>query len=167
MARGACGDSSSKACIRNGISDPGFFESFQSQLATVAQPAGAPVGRRVIATPCQGIIESQLKPFLNDFSLRLANQGDVDFYVACAFHSSFSREIGHLFIGADVFLAAVGIAAVVELVSAEENILGVNPFSQCQCEGKKYGISRRNVGDGNAATHFACAPTFGNLDPVG
>ena len=68
-------------------------------------------------------------------ALLMCNKRRVDCQSAFAFDAGFGGKVGHLFEGVDVFFAAVGIAAVVELIGAEKNIRRVNSLRQGEREG--------------------------------
>jgi len=153
--------------IGNRIGNPCFFESFQSQLATVTKTTGAMIGHRIIATPRQAVFDSQFHAFGNDFALGHVKQGGVYFHTASAFDSRLGGEIGHPFIRLNIFLPTIGVTAVVELIGAKKNIFGLDPFRQCQCERKKYSVPRRNISNGNAVGYFGGVAAFGNIDVVG
>src|ERR1051325_3732422 len=91
----------------------------------------------------------------------------VDSCFLCPLDAGFGREVRHPLERADVFLAAVGIAAVVELVGAEKNVRGAELLGEREAEGEKDGVARRHVCDGNAACDLACAPALGHGDRVG
>jgi hypothetical protein len=84
-----------------------------------------------------------------------------------AFDPGFSRQVRHLLEGLDIFLTAIGIAAVIELIGAEKNILGGDTFGETQSKSKKDRVARRHIGRRNAVTHFPLASVFGNLDAIG
>ena len=73
---------------------------------------------------------------------------------ALAFDSGLGRQIGHRLECANVFLAAIRIAAVIELVGAEEDIAGFEALRQSQSKSEENRISRRYIGDGYAARPF-------------
>src|SRR6266508_1527436 len=105
------------------IGRAGFFETFESELATIAQAAGAAIGARIVATPGKRVVEPKIETCPNDLCLCQVKQGGVNFQVASAFHAGFSGEIGHLFKRPYIFFLAVGIAVVVELIGAKKDIL--------------------------------------------
>src|SRR5438132_12723077 len=124
MAQAALDGLGSKTDVSKRIVEPSLLETFQAELATVAQPAGASLWRRIIATPGETIVYAKFNAFSNDLSLGHFNQRHVNLDPALAFRSGLGRQIGHRLEGADVFVSAVRIAAVIELVSAEEDISG-------------------------------------------
>src|SRR5207244_13012544 len=166
MAQGAWVELPLKTRVGDRICDPRIFQPFQSELTAITEPTGSPVRTWIITTPSERVIEAQLEPFFYDFFLRQVNQGGVDFDAAFALHPGLSGEIRHSFEGADVFLTAVGITAVVELIGAKGDVLSFNPLRQRPCKGKKNRISRRHVSDRYAPRDFAVASTFGNCDLV-
>ena len=62
-------------------------------------------------------------------------------------YAGFCGEVGHRFVGGDEFGAAVGVAAVVERVNADEKIGAFEHFGPRQSIGKKDGVAGRDVGD--------------------
>src|SRR5436305_14465472 len=118
MAQGAWIELPLKTRVGDRICDPRLFEPFQSELAAVTEPTGSPVRTWIITTPSERVIEPQLEPFFYDFFLRQVNQGGVVFDAAFALHAVLRGAIRHLFQGPDVFLTAVGLADVVQLIVA-------------------------------------------------
>ena len=84
-----------------------------------------------------------------------------------SFHASFGSKVGHLFKGPDIFLAAVRIAAVVELVGAEEDIFGPEFFCQGESEREKDRVPSWHIGRRNALWNFLRASPLGHFDLIG
>src|SRR5207244_12683188 len=130
MAQGAWVELPLKTRVGDRICDPRLFEPFQSELAAVTETTGSPVRTWIITTPRERVIEPQLEPFFYDFFLRQVNQGGMDFDAAFALHPGLSGDIRHSFEGADVFLTAVGLTAVVELIGAKAEVPSFKPLAQ-------------------------------------
>ncbi len=69
----------------------------------------------------------------------------------------FGSKIGHAFVCFQVFGSAIGIAAVINGINAQEYIVGACDFSICEGEGEKNGIPGRNIGDWYLLRHLCKA----------
>ena len=149
------------------IGRAGFFETFESELATIAQAAGTSIGARIVATPGERVVEPKIETCPNDLCLCQVKQGGVNFQVASALHAGFGGEIGHSFIRPNIFFAAVGIAAVVELIGAKKDILSFDALGPGEREGKKNRVARGHVGAGYALRDRRFATSLRHFDLIG
>ena len=86
-------------------------------------------------------------PFLMICGFGHLNQWRMDLQPTLAFDAGFGGEIGHPLKGANIFLAAIRIAAVVELVGAEKDIVGFDALRQTReqkTERSYYAPARRS-----------------------
>ena len=72
------------------------------------------------------------------------------------------REVRHLLVGANVLRPAVGIAAVVERVHADEDVSSAEHLRPRQREREEDRVARRDVRDRHAVTQLAGEPILGN-----
>ena len=81
-----------------------------------------------------------------------------------AFNASFGGEIGHALKGFDVLGAAVRIAAVVERVHADENVLRPEDLSPGESEREKNCVAGGDVGDGDSRSKVFSQAVFWYVD---
>ena len=111
-------------------------------------PAGPTIGSRIVAARGFSVINSQIKPTLNNFGFGQINQRRMDRQLA-ALYSGHGGQVGHFFIGLNKFRAAVGIAAVIQRIHADKDIIRFQHFRPSERIGEEHGVSGRNVGHRN------------------
>ena len=77
------------------------------------------------------------------------------------------REVGHRLVGRDVLGPAVRVAAVVERVDADEDVLGAERLGPGERKGQEYRVARRHVGDRNAVAHLGDGAALRDVDVTG
>src|SRR5262249_59909613 len=87
--------------------------------------------------------------------------------VTLSFDSSFRCQLRQFFELKNEFRPAVRIAAVIERINSDENILCIDYFSPGQSVTQKNGISCRDICDRNSAGNLAFTAIFGNIDRIG
>src|SRR6266513_5811960 len=96
----------------------------------------------------EGKIDAELACFADNFSFRKLDERRVNLK-APAFDPGFCPESGQGLKRFDEFRSAIGIAAVIDRVYAEKNVIGRNYFCPRNRVSQKDGVARRDVGDGN------------------
>jgi hypothetical protein len=86
---------------------------------------------------------------------------------APALDTCFSSEVRQFLERFDEFRAAIGVAAVVDCVYADENIIGRNDFRPGECIREEDRVTRGDVGDRNALRDFCFRALLWNGDIVG
>ena len=134
--------------LDGGVGEPVFGETFATQQTCVAATTGDAAGAWIVARKRFGVVDAEGQSAGDDLSFGEVNQRRVDGQSLTA-GARFGREVRHCFEGGDVLRTAVGVAAVVERVDADEDVGGVEGFSHCERQRKKDGVSRGHVGDGD------------------
>lgn len=135
--------------VLHGIVDTRFGEASPPELTRIAMTAGMAVGQRVVATGGQAVIDAEFQPSADDLSFGQLDQGRMDGDGQAPFDGSLGRQIGHGLKGLDVFGAAIGIAAVVDGIDANEQVARIESFGPGQRKREEDGISRRHISYGN------------------
>src|SRR6185369_6863625 len=133
--------------IADGICNPGLDKPFEPQPAGVAEAAGNPFWSRVVAGVGTGVIDPQIKPFSDDFSLCQGDQRGMDAEFV-PLDAGFCRQVRRLFEGSDIFGPTIGITGVVEGIHADENVEGTQHLGPAERKGEEDGISCRDIGYG-------------------
>src|SRR2546429_2330302 len=90
----------------------------------------------------------------------------MDRQALMAFDASLGRKISHVFVGTDIFLSAVGVAAKVESVYSNEDVLATQSFSPSKREGEKNRIAGWHIGYWNAVGHGLQSSALGNRNVI-
>ena len=125
-----------------------FRETSQSQQAGVTASTGDASGERVIAAARDAVIDPKFQTDPNDIGFRPLNERGMDGYLF-ALHGSFGSQIGHGLKSIYELGTAVWVAAVVERVDADEDVVCSQDFGPRQGEGQKNRVASRNVSYGN------------------
>ncbi len=70
-----------------------------------------------------------------------------------ALNSSLGCEVGHFLECVDIFRAAIWVAAIVERVHADEDVMRADGFGIGKGEGEENCVARGDVGGGDFAAH--------------
>ncbi len=100
-------------------------------------PQGAPVGRGIVATAGQRVVDAQLQAEANDLRLGERDERSVNFELLAAFDSGFGGQVGHFLEGGDEFRTAIGIAGVVERIHADEDVAAPSTSAQASAKERK------------------------------
>src|SRR5664279_3248178 len=108
-------------------------------------------------------IDLELERFANNLRLRHLDQWCVNLEMR-AFQAGFGGKVRELFKCGNELGPAIGIAAVIERINANENVEGADDFRPSQCVGKEDGIARRDVSDWNPLRDLGGGARFRNVD---
>ena len=86
---------------------------------------------------------------------------------ASAFHAGLCSEVGHILERFDKFRAAIGVAAVIDRVYAEKNVIRRNYFGPGECVREEDSVARGDVGDWNATPDFYVRTLLWHIEIVG
>lgn len=117
---------------------------------------------RVVAGVSQAVFHSEVHSGLNNLGLRHLDEGSVDGN-CLPFDSSFGRDPGEVLERADEFGSAVGVAAVIDGIDSDEDVVGFSGFGVGKGKTEHDGVPGRDVGDGDVVAEAV----FGHFDVVG
>ena len=109
------------SAVPGGVGDPGRGESVGAEQAAVAVPARDALGSGVVAADRRRVVDAELGASTDDLRLREVDQRCVD-RESSTFDRGAGREVGGRLEGLDELGTAIGVAAVVERVDADEHI---------------------------------------------
>src|SRR5216683_1662691 len=87
--------------ILDGILDARFRKTFQTQTAGIAQPAGAALLVRIVATVRQPEIQTQRPAQFYDLAFGEMDERRVNMHARAPFHAGLGGQIRHAFEGID------------------------------------------------------------------
>src|SRR5207253_7222336 len=122
--------------------------AFEPQETGIAFAAGETFGRGIIATVGERKIDTELDGFANDLGFRKFDQRCVNLK-ASAFNAGFCSKIGQPLKRFDKFRTAIGVAAVVNRVYAEKNVVAPDHFCPGKRVREKDSVARGDVCDWN------------------
>ena len=111
-------------------------------------------------------IDTELDSFANDISFGKFDQRCVNLETS-AFDAGFGSDIGQVLERFYKFRPAIWVAAVVDCVYADKNIIGRNHFRPGECVCEKDGVACGDVGDRNATRDFFLCPLLWDINVVG
>src|SRR4030095_9593149 len=127
MFRFAQHDNNGLFCVTDRILYSGFAKTFEPKETGLALAAGETVRCRIITTVSERKIDTELDGFANDFSFRGFDQRGVNLKPS-AFDAGFGSNIGQGLERFDEFRTAIGVAAVINGVHTEKNVIGRDHF---------------------------------------
>ena len=102
----------------------------------------------------QAEIDAQFGSAANDVGLCHFNEWGVDLELQRPFHAGFCGQIRQPFESRDVVRPAIGIAAVIDGIHADEDICCLVRFGKRQRQRQQHRVPRRHVSDRDAVPHF-------------
>ena len=121
----------------------------------------------IITTVGEGIINAQFDSSPDNLRLGQVNERRVNRKRRAAADRHFRRQIRQLLERRDEFRPAVGIAAVIDRVDADEHIPHVQHFRPGQGIAQKDRVSRGHVSNRDLRRHLLLLSIFGNRDVIG
>ena len=112
----------------------------------------------------EAVVDAQLDAAADDLGLRQVDQRGVDRVSQAALDAGLRGQVGHRGEGGDVLRPAIGIAAVVDGVDAEEDVGGADRLGVGQRQRQQHRVSRRHVGDRDAVGHLVGRAILGHSD---
>ena len=126
-----------------------FAEAFEAQETGIAFATGETFRRRIVTTVGERQIDAELDCFVNDVGFGKFDQRGVNLE-ASAFHTGFGSDIGEVLERLDKFRPAIWVAAVVDCVYADKNVIGRNHFRPGKRISEKDGVACGDVCDRNS-----------------
>src|SRR5467141_4522512 len=140
--------SGSRIFREQGIRDAELLEPLGAQQARVAPPARRAVLRRVVAAAGERVVDAELDAAAQDAGLGELDERRVDLQPR-SLDAGLGRELRHLLVGREVLRPAIGVAAVVERVHADEEVVRLQRFRPGEREAEEDRVARRDVGQRN------------------
>ena len=111
-------------------------------------------------------VDIELDCSANDLGFREFDQRCVNLKTL-AFHAGFCSKVGQDLKCFDKFWPAIGIAAVIDRVYPEKNVIRQNHFRPGERVSEKDGVARGHVRDGDPVRDFFFRTLLGHSDIVG
>ncbi len=121
-------------------------------------------GIGIVAGVGQAVIDAQLDAAADDLGFGPADQRGVDGESQPALDARLRGQVGHRGERGDVLRPAVGIAAVVDRVDAEEDVGRADRLGIGQRQRQQHRVPRRHVGDRDAVGHLVGRSILGHVD---
>src|SRR5262249_47360105 len=135
--------------IAGWVRRPGGQESFAPKPARVAAAARAARVVGAVARDRERIIDAELESALDDLGLRERDERRVDRELA-SFHAALRRGPREALERGDEFRSTIRIAAVVDRVHADHDLVRVENLGPRERETQEYGVARGHVRDRDA-----------------
>jgi hypothetical protein len=148
--------------VANWICDSGFVKAFEPQETGIAFAARDTFGRRVVTTVGKRKIDAELDGFANDFSFRQLDQGRMNLKPS-ALNPGFCSKVGQGFERFDEFRAAIGVAAIIDRIDAEKNVIGWDYFGPGKRISEENRVACGHVSDWNAAPDLFFRPLLRHI----
>ena len=100
----------------------------------------------VVTTARLGEINPVCQSCANDVGLGHGGQGSMDGEMLLSLHGCLGGEIGQALERCDELWAAIRVAAVVQCVDTDEDVLRANHLGKSQRKTQKNGVARRYIG---------------------
>src|SRR5467141_1681283 len=140
--------SGSRIFREQGIRDAELLEPLGAQQARVAPPARRAILSGVVAAAGERVVDAELDAAAQDAGLGELDERGVDLQPR-SLDAGPGRELRHLLVGREVLRPAVRVAAVVERVHADEEIVRLQRFRPGEREAEEDRVARRDVGRRN------------------
>src|SRR5467141_495161 len=140
--------SGSRIFREQGIRDAELLEPLGAQQARVAPPARRAILSGVVAAAGERVVDAELDAAAQDAGLGELDERGVDLQPR-SLDAGPGRELRHLLVGRDVLRPAVRVAAVIERVHADEEIVRLQRFRPGEREAEENRVARRDVGERN------------------
>ena len=131
-------------------------KAFEPEETGITFAAGETFRRRIVTTVGEREIDAELDSFADDVGFGKFDQRGVNLE-ASACDTGFGSDIGHVLERFYEFRSAIWVAAVVDCVYADKNVIGRNYFRPGKRICEKDGVARGNVCDWNSVRDF-CLP---------
>src|SRR5579884_514587 len=162
VGAGTMDDSGVGICYRVGHTR--LREALEAQLATVARAAGQFIP--LIATPRQREGDAKLKAALHDAALGQRDERRVDLQMPAILRARLGRQVRRLHESVEKLLPAIGIAAIVEHIYADKDIIRSHDFCVGGGEAEEDEVAAWDVGDRDVMAHLGERAIMGHVDVI-